>query len=150
MMRGSGVKGTHGLECGSNGRIILGDEEALVFCSSLRGRGLVRVYGGFVFVGIIPSMLQEGIMIVICIHSKGRRGCYEGCTIGLLRKEEIVVSLLGLFGKFLDRTSGGASGENGIYLSLCGLDCHWFVHLGDPVVIIVNSKLISMHINYYV
>ena len=71
VMRGSGVKGTQGLKCGSNKHIILGDEEAFVSCTSLLG--LVRVYSGFVFVGIIPSMLQEGIVIAIFIH-RSRRG----------------------------------------------------------------------------
>ena len=66
VMGGAGVKGTQGLECGSNGRIILGDEEALVFCTGLLV--LVRVYGGFV-----PSMLQEGIVIVIFI-CRSKRG----------------------------------------------------------------------------
>ena len=58
-------------------------------------------------------------MIVICIRSRGRRGCYGGCMSGLLRKKEIVVSLLGLSCEGLDRTSSGASGENGIYLFIC-------------------------------
>ena len=38
LVRGSGVLRTKGLECGSNGRIILGcDEEALMFCTGLLG-----------------------------------------------------------------------------------------------------------------
>ena len=40
-MGGAGVKGTQGLECGSNGRIILGDEEAI--CTGLLGLVLVCV-----------------------------------------------------------------------------------------------------------
>ena len=48
LMRGSGVKGMKALECGgSNGRIILGDKEVLVFCMGLLC--LVLVYGGFLF-----------------------------------------------------------------------------------------------------
>ena len=71
---------------------------------------------------------------------------------GLLRKKEFILFAFGLIGKFLDRTSSSASGKNGIDLLLCGLDCHRFVHyvMRDHVVIIVNSKLISMHIKYYV
>ena len=151
MMRGAGVKGTHGLECGSNGRIILSYEETLVFCTSLLGLGLVQVYGGFVvFVGIIPSMLQEGIMIVICIHGRGGRGCYGGCMRGLLRKKEIIAFSFGLVGKFLDRTSGGASSKNGIYLSLYGLEGHRFVIVRNHIIIIISSKLVTMHIKCYI
>ena len=64
--------------------------------------------GVLVLVGIIPSMVQEGIMIVICIRG-GRRGCHGGCVSGCLRKKEIIVSLLGLSCEGLDRTSSSAS-----------------------------------------
>ena len=58
----------------------------------------------------------------------------------------------GLISILRDRTSSGASGEDGIYLSLGGLEGHWFVIVSvrDHVAIVVNSKLISMHIKYYV
>ena len=50
LVRGSGVLRTKGLDCGSNGRIILGgDEEALVFCAGLLGL-IVLVCGG-----VVPS-----------------------------------------------------------------------------------------------
>ena len=38
--------GTEDFECGSNGRIILGDEKALVLCTGLLD--LVLVYGGWI------------------------------------------------------------------------------------------------------
>ena len=56
----------------------------------------------------------------------------------------------GLIDKFLDRTSSGASGKNDIYLLLCGLEAYRFIVVRDYFVIIVNSKMISMHIKYYV
>ena len=50
LVRGSGVLRTKSLECGSNGRIILGgDGEALVLCTGLLSL-LDCVYGG-----IVPS-----------------------------------------------------------------------------------------------
>ena len=69
---------------------------------------------------------------------------------GRLGEEEIMVFTFGLIDKFLDRTSCGTSGENGIYLSLCGLEGYRFIVVRDYFVIIVNSKMISMYIKYYV
>ena len=69
---------------------------------------------------------------------------------GRLGEEEIIVFSFGSFGKGLDSTTSSASGKNGIYLSLCRLKGYWFVQVRDHVVVIINSKLISMHIKYYV
>ena len=66
--------------------------------------------GVLALVGIIPSMVQEGTVIVICIR-KSRRGCYEYSTIGRLGEKELIVFAFGLVGKLLDRTSSGASGN---------------------------------------
>ena len=68
----------------------------------------------------------------------------------ILREEKLVIFLPGWVGKFFDRTSSGASGKDGIYLLLCGLEGHRFVILRDQGVIIINSKLISMHIKYHI
>ena len=50
-----------------------------------------------------------------------------------------------------DRTSSGASGEDGIYLSLRGLYGHGSVInivTGDDVVILVDFERVAIHINY--
>ena len=98
-------------------------------------------------VRVIPAAVQEGIVIII--HVRGIRRGFCGCCMGVLREEKLVIFLLGSVGKFLDRTSSGASGEDSIYLSLCGLEGHPFVIVRDHVVIVVNSKLISVSIKYY-
>ena len=71
----------------------------------------------------------------------------EEDVMGAVQLVVLIVFAFGLVGKFLDRTSTGASGEDGIYLSLCSLEGQPFVIIRDHVVIIVNSKLISMHIS---
>ena len=89
-------------------------------------------------------------MIVILSVCRSRGECYGYSTGGRLGEEEIMLFTFGLIDKFLDRTSCGTSGENGIYLFLCGLEGYWFIVVRDYFVIIVNSKMISMYIKYYV
>ena len=101
-------------------------------------------------VGIMPSVVQEGIVIII--HAcRCRRGCNRGYMSSHLKKKEFILFAFGLIGKFLlDKTSSSiASGKDGIHLSLCGLDCRQHVIIRNHVVIDINSKLIFMHIKYY-
>ena len=45
-------------------------------------------------------------------------------------------------------SSSSAAGKNSIDLLLCGLDSHWrvIIFVRNNIIIIVNTKLISMHI----
>ena len=56
--------------------------------------------GIFVRVGLIPSMAQEGIVIIIFCVPRSRGGWYH--TSGRLGKEERIIFVLGLIGKGLD------------------------------------------------
>ena len=62
----------------------------------------------------MPSVGKIRIMIIILCVRRSRRGCYGYSTSSRLGKEEIFVFVFGLIGKFLDRTSGSTSSENGI------------------------------------
>ena len=103
--------------------------------------------------GIIPSMVQEGIVVAILCVQRSRRGWYRSCIISHLRKKELVIVALGLIGKGFDRrTSSSAAGKNGINLSLCGLDgsCWRVIIVAGNDAVIANSIFITIHINYYI
>ena len=82
-VRGASVKGIESLECGSNGWIILDLYGGGWVCYSFAVNGGSRLVGTgtdcidiLVRVGLIPSMVQEGIVVVIlCVHRR-RRGWY--------------------------------------------------------------------------
>ena len=100
---GSCVKGAEGLECGGNGRIILDRYfDGCIGCSFADSGGSggwlgctgADCSGILICVGLIPSIVQEGIMIVIlCVRSRGRKGCGLSRVVGVLFlwEEELIV-----------------------------------------------------------
>ena len=75
-VRGAGVKGTKGLKCGSNGWIILDQFNGCIGCVVGRSGnvgsdcrlGCTRMLA---LCDMVPSVRQEGVMIIICVRTKG-------------------------------------------------------------------------------
>ena len=163
-VRGVSVKGAKGLECGRNGGVIFDEFDRLCIVCSFSGSGGGGCWLGctgadcssgiLVSFGLIPSIVQESIMIaILCVRSRGRKGCGWSRVVGVLFlwEEELIVFSFGLIRILRDRTSSGASGEDGIYLSLRGLYGHGSVInivTGDDVVILVDFERVAIHINY--
>ena len=85
-VRGASAKGTKGRECGSDGRVILDRYfDGCIGCSfagsGSSGGGCwfgctgADCSGILVCVSLIPSIVQEGtVIIILCVHSRSRVG----------------------------------------------------------------------------
>ena len=117
-MRGICFNGTKGLECGCNGWIIFDWCDGCIGCvvgrSGNRGCGCRLGRTGIFCVPItfIPTVVQIGIVVIVCVgwYRGGCNGCCS--TGGRLGKEELIVFALGLFGEGFDRTSSSTAGKN--------------------------------------